>query len=257
MKYLRRFFTGILITWSLIAFTVMMFICAPVIILGNLINNRFGFLLMSCAEKLWAIGFMTLCGVFIFRHNKKSVGKEKAYIFVSNHNSYLDATGIGWSIPRPFKPLGKIEMTKVPLFGYLYKHAVVVIDRKSPESRSESVKKLKQVLKRGMSILLFPEGTMNRDLNVPLEKFYDGAFRIGIQTQTPIAPMVIVNARTLLPRNNPLDHFRPGILHVYFIDPVQTKGLTLDDVPMLRDKVHGLMETKIKEKQKILIKIKQ
>ena len=97
---------------------------------------------MSYAEKLWAIGFITLCGILIFRHNKKSVGDEKAYIFVSNHNSYLDSTGIGWSIPRPFKPLGKIEMTKVPLFGYLYKHAVVVIDRKSPESRAESVKNL-------------------------------------------------------------------------------------------------------------------
>jgi 1-acyl-sn-glycerol-3-phosphate acyltransferase len=90
------------------------------------------------------------------------------------------------------------------------------------------VEELKIDLGNGQSILIFPEGTMNRS-DAPLSEFYDGAFRLAIETQTAIVPMVILNARKLLPRDNPLA-IRPGVLECVFADRVEVTGLKPDDL---------------------------
>ena len=136
------------------------------------------------------------------------VKPNTAYIYVCNHSSYLDPIAVVLAIPGSFKPLGKIEMVKVPVFGLIYRKVVVLIDRASKESRARSVEELKAGLAKGQSILVFPEGTMNHS-NKALTDFYDGAFRLAIETGTPIVPMVIVNPRNLFPRANP-SAARPG-----------------------------------------------
>ena len=117
---------------------------------------------------------------------------------------------------------------------------VVLIDRKSKESRDRSVEELKDDLGRGQSILIFPEGTMNRT-DAALAEFYDGAFRLAIETQTAIAPMVILNAKKLLPRNNPLA-VRPGLIKCVFAEPVEVKGMTAEDLEDLKAMVYKCME---------------
>ena len=134
-------------------------------------------------------------------------------------------------------------MTKIPVFGLIYKRIVVLIDRSSKESREKSVNALKADLAKGESILIFPEGTMNK-AEQPLSEFYDGAFRIAIETQTTLMPFVMINNRELLPRVNPLKA-HPGIIETIFITPVDVKGLTIDDLPALKQKVFNLMEAEI------------
>lgn len=170
---------------------------------------------------------------------------DKACIYVCNHNSYLDAIAVVLAIPGSFKPLGKIEMVKTPIFGMIYRRVVVLIDRKSQESRARSVEELKIDLGNGQSILIFPEGTMNRS-DEPLSEFYDGAFRLAIETQTAIVPMVILNARKLLPRDYPLT-IRPGVLECVFADRVEVTGLKPDDLGDLKTRVYKCMEELIIE----------
>jgi len=117
---------------------------------------------------------------------------------------------------------------------------VVLIDRKSPESRSKCIDDLKHQLAGGQSILIFPEGTMNRT-DTPLANFYEGAFRIAIETQTPIVPLVIMNARNLFPRSNPLD-VKPGTVSVAFSDPISVAGLVEADLPKLKNQVFVIMQ---------------
>jgi len=126
----------------------------------------------------------------------------------------------------------------------IYKRVVVLIDRKDKESRARSVEELKIDLARGQSILIFPEGTMNKTES-DLADFYDGAFRLAIETQTDIAPMVILNARTLLPRANPLD-IKPGSITCVFDEPVEVSGLIAEDLEDLKAKVRKRMEYLIK-----------
>lgn len=135
-------------------------------------------------------------------------------------------------------------MTKIPVFGWIIKYVAVLVDRSSPESRKESVMKLAEVLKKNISIFIFPEGTSNRT-DKPLTPFYDGAFRIAIESQTPILPMVILNAKNLMPRDGFSN--KPGTIKVVFGAVVATKGLTMQELPKLKQKVYTSMEKMILE----------
>ncbi|RZJ80029.1 MAG: 1-acyl-sn-glycerol-3-phosphate acyltransferase, partial [Flavobacterium sp.] len=190
--------------------------------------------------RCWAFGFSIPTFFWVRTINQHIINRNLPHIYVGNHGSYLDAIAVCLSIPQYFSPLGKVEMTKIPVFGLIYKRIVVLIDRSSKESRAQSVNALKEDLAKGESVLIFPEGTMNKTQQ-HLSEFYDGAFRIAIETQTTLMPFVMINNRALLPRINPLKA-RPGIIKTVFITPVDVKGLTLDDLPMLKQKVFDLME---------------
>jgi 1-acyl-sn-glycerol-3-phosphate acyltransferase len=83
-------------------------------------------------------------------------------------------------------------MTKIPLFGFIYKNVIVTVDRSSTTNRAKSVQVLKSLLRKGVSVLVFPEGTFNTT-GKPVADFYDGAFRIAIQTGTPIKPVLFLD----------------------------------------------------------------
>ena len=91
----------------------------------------------------------------------------------------------------------------------------------------------------GISILIFPEGTQNRSKE-PLQPFYDGAFRIAIETQQPLLPLVVIGAGKLMP---PKKFFiQPGRISIHVLDEIPTEGLTLADVTKLKEKAYQLME---------------
>jgi 1-acyl-sn-glycerol-3-phosphate acyltransferase len=249
MKFIFKTLSALYLLYGLIVFFALMLVFLPFIVISTFIKGKTGTDITFTFLRMWAFTY----SVFIFQpviySGRKKLDASKAYIYVSNHNSYLDSPAVVIATPNAFKPLGKIEMTKIPGFGIIYKRVVVLIDRSSKESRAESVEQLKSVLRKGTSILIFPEGTMNTDLNIPVKEFYDGAFRIAIDTQCPIAPFVLINPRKLFPRNNPLV-FRPGLTKVIFADPVEVTGYTQDDLPVLKEKVHQIMEDLIITHQK-------
>jgi len=244
MKILKRFAAALFLLWCLLVFTAVMIVILPFILIVTFLDkgkkgHSAGFFFL----RAWGWIVSTLCLFPVRTINRNIYKKNQAYIFISNHNSYLDSVAIVTAAPAPFKPLGKVEMNKVPIFGMIYRRMVIMVDRKSQENRKQCEADLRRELLEGQSILIFPEGTMNRS-NEPLANFYDGAFRLAIETQTPIAPMVIINARKLLSRNNPL-HVKPGIITCIFSEPVDVKGLTQDDLPALKEKVYAIMKVAI------------
>lgn len=221
-----------------------MFIALPFVLLASaILSKRTGKRVILFLLRCWAWGFSAASFFWIKTKNAHLINGDIPHIYVGNHGSYLDAIAVCIGIPQYFSPLGKVEMTKIPIFGLIYKRIVVLIDRSSKESREESVNALKTDISNGQSILIFPEGTMNKT-DKPLSEFYDGAFRIAIETQTPLMPFIMINNRELLPRVNPLKA-RPGLLTTVFITPVDVKGLTQNDLPMLKQKVYDLMEEAI------------
>ena len=218
---------------------VLPFVLLASAILSKASGKRIILFLLRC----WAWGFSSTSFFWVKTVNKNLINNSVPHIYVGNHGSYLDAIAVCIAIPQYFSPLGKVEMTKIPIFGAIYKRIVVLIDRSSKESREHSVKSLKNDIANGVSILIFPEGTMNKS-EAPLSEFYDGAFRIAIETQTPLMPFVMINNRDLLPRVDPLKA-HPGLLTTVFITPVDVTGLELEDLPMLKQKVFDLMEETI------------
>lgn len=244
---MRKIFGALFIAYGLIVFFSVMFLVLPFIIITSFIPNKYGATIPFFFLRVWSALFSILCLFFYKVEGREKIDTSKPYIYVANHGSYLDSTSVVLATPSAFKPLGKIEMSKIPVFGFIYSRVVVMVDRSTKESRSASVEKLKELLKRGISILIFPEGTMNRTPN-HLKDFYDGAFRIAIETQTPIAPFVVINARKLMPRNNPLT-IRPGSMKVIFSDPIEVNTYTMDDLETLKQKVYKIMEELIIKNQ--------
>lgn len=241
---MRKILTALYLLYAALIFVALMLMVLPfVLIVSAVFNAGTGKKLILFFLRCWAWSFSIPTLFWVKTVNQHLINKKLPHIYVGNHGSYLDAVAVCLSIPQYFSPLGKVEMTKIPVFGLIYKRIVVLIDRSSRESREQSVNALKADLAKGESILIFPEGTMNTTQQ-HLSEFYDGAFRIAIETQTTLMPFVMINNSVLLPRINPFKA-RPGIIKTVFITPVDVKGLTLTDLPILKQKVFDVMEEAI------------
>jgi 1-acyl-sn-glycerol-3-phosphate acyltransferase len=172
--------------------------------------------------------------------------KAKQYIFVANHMSYLDIPIILKTIRHHrIRVLGKAEMKRIPIFGFIYASSVVMVDRNSPDQRSKSVRILTSVLRKGISVVIFPEGTFN-ETNQPLKDFYDGAFRIAIDTHTTLKPILFLDTYDRLNYRSILA-LTPGKSRAVFLEDVPVDGLLPGDVNHLKMQVHMQMSAKLLE----------
>jgi 1-acyl-sn-glycerol-3-phosphate acyltransferase len=188
----------------------------------------------------WADVWFVLIGIYHKNIYETPHSRSQQYIFVSNHISYLDAPIIVKTIRQPVRVLGKIEMSHIPLFGFIYRNAIITVDRNDTAKRANSVRILKSVLKRNISIFMFPEGTFN-ETNRPLKQFYDGAFRIAIETQTPVKPVLFLDAYHRMNYKSILS-LTPGISRSVFLEDISVEGLTLKDVQLLKQQTYIIME---------------
>lgn len=195
-----RILTGILsilfTVWVLFIFTSSMLILIPLIVFPFILGERFGWVGYKFLW-VWAWTFDKLTGIRYQLIDRSFIDRSVSYIFVSNHTSFLDAPGIRLMIPGEFRPLAKKELLKIPVLGWIVKSACIIVDRGDHSSRKRSMEKLKRVIDRGLSPLIFAEGTQNRTKEL-LQPFKDGAFRTAIDTQTDILPMVVIGASRLL-----------------------------------------------------------
>lgn len=243
MKILRKLASKLYVAWVLFVFTFFMILYLPGILIPFLLGDRFGDI-SYWFLKLWARTFSLLNRIPYRIHGREHIRKGQAYIYLSNHTSYLDIPGVCLTVPRQIRPLAKKELLKIPVLGWIISHASVIVDRSSNESRRKSLDHLKDVLRRGISVLIFPEGTQNRGAE-PLQPFYDGAFRIAIETQQPILPMVILNAGKLMPPRRMF--IQPGTITIKINPEIPTAGLTFTDIPALKERVRSEMLQMMKE----------
>jgi len=192
--------------------------------------------------KCWSRIFSVLNFIpYEIRHRDR-IKRGKAYIFVSNHTSFMDIPALVVTIKGQFRALAKKELLKLPVFGWIAQIMCVVVDRSSIESRRKSMDNLKHILSIAISVLIFPEGTQNRTKE-PLQPFYDGAFRIAVETQQPIIPIVVIGAGQIMPPGKAF--IQPGKIIVVVGEEIPTIGLTLAEVKDLREKVFGVMSRMI------------
>jgi len=192
---------------------------------------------------LWGKSWFYLIGI---RHKiiyDKPHNKNKQYVFISNHKSYMDAPTIALSINQHFRVLGQYETSTIPLLGYIWKTCVITVKRNESGSRVESIRKLKSEISKGISIFLFPEGKFN-DTEDVLCDFFDGAFRIAIETQTPIKPMLLLDTEKRL-HHSSLFGLTSGINRTVYLDEISVEGLTIKDTKTLKEKVFSVMGEKL------------
>lgn len=191
--------------------------------------------------RIWMGVYMPLVFCPVFRRGKHHFKKGENYVVVINHNSLMDIPVSSPWIPGPNKTLAKMEMARIPLFGIIYKTGSILVDRKNESSRRNSFGKMHEALMQGIHLCLYPEGTRNKTQQ-PVQPFFDGAFTTAVKAQKPLVPGIIFNTGKILPATKKF-WMRPMPVHIHFLEPVPTAGLTPEDVPALKAKVHALMES--------------
>lgn len=138
-------------------------------------------------------------------------------IFIANHCSQLDINASAASIPYPIVYLSKASVRKVPILGLLNERVgTVFIDRSNPKAAKQSVDRLLDTLKRGISVIVYPEGTRSKDGE--LLPFKKGAFHLAAKSQTTIIPLHIHGTRSALPKGGLL--MRKNPIHIRFGKPL-------------------------------------
>ncbi|WP_017730413.1 lysophospholipid acyltransferase family protein [Nafulsella turpanensis] len=227
--------------YASIVFLIFMFLCAPLItipLLFKLHGNRLSFRGLH----LWAQGFRLFSGIRYQIEGQEHLKDGRTYIFTPTHTSYLDAPALPLVAPGPFKTLAKKEIAAIPAFGWVARAVTEMVDRSNAESRRQSIERLTHALRSGTSLLVFPEGTINKT-TAPLAPFYDGAFRIALETQTPVVPIVIRGASKLMPPGSSL--MRPGKITVKILPPLMPSEEAGDTVETFKRQVYQLMAGEI------------
>lgn len=222
--------------WAFLVFALSMLLVLIPIFISGIYKEPRRSVFMHTAFSIWMDVFFIFSGVrriFVGRDIFKTGGP---YVVVCNHSSFMDVPLSSTGIPGPNKTIAKIEMSRIPLFGIVYKRGSVLVDRKSEQSRKKSYLKMKQVLQWGLHMCIYPEGTRNKSKE-PLQRFHDGAFRLAVDAQRPIVPSLIFYTTKVLPRHKTF-FFWPHRVEMHFLPPVSPEGKTIAE---LRDEVFVLM----------------
>lgn len=191
--------------------------------------------------RYWSKAFLMLIGIRHIEIFEDKHDFKKPHIFVANHNSYMDIPPIVQLKHQPIKPLGKFESSKIPIFGWIYRAAVIMVDRSNPDKRAKSLRNLKAALYKKTSIFIFPEGTFSMTEQQPLKNFYNGAFKLAIEMQIPIQPILMVDAVDRMHYSS-LFTLTPGKNRIVYLSTVEVDSYTMDDIDILKDKVYQMMD---------------
>jgi 1-acyl-sn-glycerol-3-phosphate acyltransferase len=182
-----------------------------------------------------------LNGMFLWRkvRYEAQVPWDRPYIVVSNHSSELDVMFCYRLVKSPVVFIGKAELAKIPLFGFFYRRTSILVDRSSLASKRSVMDKAARRLARGTGLCIYPEGGIPKNPKTVLAPFKAGAFKLAIESGTPILPISFPDNRRRFP------DFKqgggPGVLRATVHAPIDVAGLTLDDQEALSSRVHALL----------------
>lgn len=153
-------------------------------------------------SKIFSKVLLKIAGVKITVQGAEHIDRKEKYIFVSNHLSYFDIPVLISSIPSNLRFIYKKSISYVPFFGWsVYLGGYVAVDRKKPRSGFEAIKKAASIIKeKGLSFIIFPEGTRSQDGNIG--NFKRGAFILASEVKEKIVPVTIIGSDKILKKNS-------------------------------------------------------
>jgi 1-acyl-sn-glycerol-3-phosphate acyltransferase len=218
--------------WAAIA-TIILGI--PVMIAG--LMSRTGNLAFSIS-KLWAYTMLAVSFVRTQIKNKEKIRKGTSYIIISNHQSLFDIISIVTTLGIQFRWLIKKEVLKIPIFGYaLYASRNIFIDRSNTTKAIESINKGIDRLPKGVSVMVFAEGTRSSDGQI--HEFKKGGFMVAVAHKIPILPVTVNGSRRVLPKGSLV--VKPGKIQIVIGDPIDTSGYTNATAQELIDKTRQVV----------------
>ncbi len=227
--------------WAFFMFIILFMLCLPFFLIP-IINPRWH-RLTGRINRTWAHIFFPLIFIPYKIELRFTPDPEKCYIFCPNHFSYLDIPAMGLN-PVDSIFVGKSDMERIPLFGFMYRKLHITVDRQSLKSRYSTLVRSKEALQEGKNLVIFPEGGILTTEPPRMTRFKDGAFRAAIEQQIPIVPVTIPYNWIILPDYTFLP--RRHLMKVIFHEPIETTGRTIRDIQALKEETYQVIEQELK-----------
>lgn len=244
MSVIKRAATFVFSIYGFAVFLLLMFLLLPFFLIAFSLPRPTNGNMVYKISYVWARLFFIFTAIRYREVSENRPSESSSYIFVTNHISYLDIPMMILATKRfPVRILGKAEMTKIPVFGWIYRAGAVTVKRESQQARKESLAELKAFLQEKISILLCPEGTFNMT-EKPLKDFYNGAFKLAIELQKPIIPIVFPDTYNRMNYRS-IFSLTPGLCRAVFLPAIPAAGHSEDEVSPLRDRVYDVMEQEL------------
>ncbi len=208
---------------ALVVFTIP--VVAVVVLASYLgVERKHGSIYEKVA-KFWGWGLMTFSGVRTRLHGAEFIDPHAARIYVANHVSWYDVFALASVLPR-WSFVAKAELRKIPIFGRGAEAVgTIFVERKSPRAALQMYEQAAAGIRDGANVVVCPEGTRGDDYS--LRSFKKGPFVLAISGGVPIVPVVIMGTKEVMPRGQWLVH--GGVVHMHFLPPISTTGLTYAD----------------------------
>ncbi|MFA5299184.1 MAG: lysophospholipid acyltransferase family protein [Lutibacter sp.] len=230
MKIFSNFFIFIWRIWFYAWFLLSIIPVFPILIIVT--SSEKWYPIFFKIARAWAKTILFVMGFKIELEEEQFLEKNKNFVFCPNHTSMIDVFLMLAITKNPFVFVGKIELTKIPIFGFFYKRTCIIVDRSNSKSRKSVFDEARIRLDGGLDICIFPEGLVPDDESVVLSDFKIGAFRLAIEYQMPIVPITMYDCKKLF--SYTFFSGSPGTLRVKVHSMIKTEGLTLKDKNLLK-----------------------
>ena len=237
MKFLKYPLTLLYRIWFYILVLVPIIILFP-FILATILSEKTYPLFFKIA-RIWSKIILFGMGFNYSIEGDDVFEDGKSYMLVANHTSMTDIMLMLISVKNhPFVFVGKKELAKIPIFGFIYKRVCILVDRSSSKSRYQVFERAQKRIHQGLSICIFPEGGVPEE-HIVLDGFKDGAFRIAIEHQLPIVPMVFFDNKKRFSYTFFIGS--PGKMRAKIYPVIETKGKTLEDRNAIKLQVRNII----------------
>jgi len=235
MKWIKKFLQILWRIWFFIVTAIVVILISPILVYTLVFDK----IMLFNKVKRWAANIILfLIGFRCKTEFPENFDPSKQYMIIANHISALDIFTMIKIFKMPFIFIGKEELAKLPIFGYFYKKTNVTVNRNSPRSRKEVYDQVEKFIKKGLSVVIYPEGKIPEE-EILLHPFKNGAFRMAIEHKLPILPVVLYDHKRKFPYR--WTGGSPGKVRIKILPPIPTDKLSLEDMPDLRDLSYNLL----------------
>ncbi len=190
-------------------------------------------LVFSCVN-MWAGSLMKLAGIKITVEGRENIPRDRACVFVSNHQGNFDIPVLLTSLDKPNAIVAKKELEAIPLVkGWMKLLDCVFIDRENPRKAMTSINEAIDIVRLGRSMIIFPEGTRSR--GGPVSHFKSGAFRVCEKAKAPVVPVCINGSYKVMEANK--NWIKPAQISVKILPAIETKDMDRAELKQLSDVV--------------------
>ncbi len=172
----------------------------------------------------WARSVCTAAGVTIVVHGAEHASYDRGAVYATNHVSWFDVFALAAILPR-YTFIAKAELRRIPIFGWGAEGAgVVFLPRENRRSAFETYQQVSTRVRKGMSVVVCPEGTRGTDYH--LRPFKKGPFVLAIAAGAPVVPIVIHGTREIMAKGS--FRVQPGVVQLHLLEPVPTTSYDYD-----------------------------